>query len=174
MKTILFASNTEHGQLNTILAIVQELVKRPHDVSSIHIVSFSTAGSRVQEMAAQSSVPISFHPLFGPTYVDGIARNGLLADLVHLPTSKSLKIFQDFGKLAMIWTEEEYLDQVNTLKQYITDIDPDAIVIDFLLSSAYDACRGLNRRYVVNSPMQALDITRLYQPGLTWLWHYPA
>lgn len=171
LKTLLI-SNSEYGQFNTILAIATELTKR--EGCEIHVASFSDAEPRVQQLAKDSGVPISFHAYPGPSYKDAGIRIGLADELVHEPTSKTFRAYQMFDKLAAIFTHDEYLQQMNETRTLILKLDPDVIVVDFIFGAVFDACIALNRRCIVSAPIQALDISRMRQPRLRWLWYYPA
>ena len=58
-------------------------------------------------------------------------------------------------------------------KKVIEELKPTLVVIDSLLSAAFEACYSSNQRFVMNSPNTPLDVTRLHQPWLKGLWYYP-
>lgn len=62
------------------------------------------------------------------------------------------------------------LDHCKTL---ITSINADALVIDILLCPAVDACRMLNRRYIIASPVHTFENVKPIQPWMRGLYYYP-
>lgn len=61
----------------------------------------------------------------------------------------------------------------DSIKTIITGLNPDVVVVDFLLNAGFDACYSLNREFVLSSPNTILDLTRNEQPWLKGLWKYP-
>jgi hypothetical protein len=171
--SVLLLSASEYGQINTILALATEMSRR-EQVAEIHIASFSPAAERVGKLSEEIGVPLSFHPYSGPSYLEAAKQIGLGNGIVHEPACKSLEAFRILDSVLAVYDADEYLRQIKETKALILDIDPDVIVVDMLLHSAFDACIALNRRFIVNSPIQALDICRMTQPRLKGLWYYPA
>ena len=69
-KKILFLTNAESGQANTILAMALEASTRPH--VEVHIASFPVLEQRVQRLSPN----LQFHPLDGKDYIEMLAGHG--------------------------------------------------------------------------------------------------
>ena len=83
-RKILFVTNSEIGQANTILAMALEATTRPH--LEAHLASFPVLERRVESLNPE----INFHPLDGKAMVEMIPAHGLSEEtLSHPPTTKS-------------------------------------------------------------------------------------
>jgi len=175
-KTVLFLTSSEYGQANTILALCAELLT--HEDINLHISSFSNLQKRVEwlqnriENAASST--ITFHPLNDvPTTIDaimaGIGEDGLR----HPPSSQDASVYRMMDVFTAPHEPNDYIKLVNELKHTITNIVPDIVVVDMAFAPGTDACRVLHQRYIISSPLQALDMIRPLQPSLRMFWYYP-
>ena len=175
-KTVLFVTNSEYGQANTILALCAELLT--HEDINVHISSFSNLQKRVEwlqnriENAASST--ITFHPLNDvPTTIDvimaGIGEDGLR----HPPSTRDASIYHLVDEFTAPHEPNDYINLVNELKHTITNTVPNIVVVDMAFPPGIEACRVLHQRYLINSPLQALDIIRPLQPNLRMFWYYP-
>ncbi|KAJ7600417.1 hypothetical protein C8J56DRAFT_8619 [Mycena floridula] len=172
---ILLLTLSELGQANSILAILSELLTR--DGLKVHIASFAALEKHVNKVVSQSSNVMStvkFHSLSGLSYGGSwVKKMGVDESLAHPPMSaKELSVLgPNLGKLYHIFSDEDYMSQVQEISGIIRQVDPDVIVVDVMFTSAHDACKTLNRRRIVNTPTQSLDVLRSTQSG--WLWRYP-
>ena len=66
-----------------------------------------------------------------------------------------------------------YIRLYERIKKLIEDLNPDVVVVDFLMNPGLDACYSLNREFVVSSPNTPIDIARKDQPWLQGFWYYP-
>ena len=83
-RKILFVTNSESGQANTILATTLEATKRPH--LEAHVASFPVLERRIERLSPK----INFHPLDGKEMVEVMATQGFPEEtLPHPPTTKS-------------------------------------------------------------------------------------
>ena len=96
-RKILFVTNSESGQANTILAMALEATTRPH--VEAHLASFPVLKQRVERLSPK----INFHPLGGKEMVEMLLARGFPGeDLPHPPTTKS---YEPYGrKLALVLT----------------------------------------------------------------------
>ena len=93
-KKILFVTNAESGQANTILALALEASARPN--VEVHIASFPVLERRVDRLSPK----LNFHPLDGKDMIEMYMSQGLSErDAPHLPTTKS---FAGYGKVMAI------------------------------------------------------------------------
>ena len=92
-RKVLFLTNSESGQANTILAMAHEASTRPH--VEVHIASFPILERRVKRLSPK----LIFHPLDGEDMVAVLKAQGISErDLPHPPTTKS---FVAFGRNLM-------------------------------------------------------------------------
>lgn len=86
-RKILFVTNSEDGQANTILAMALEAVTRPH--IEVHVASFLALKRRVERLSSK----LNFHPLDGECMFDMMAAQGVLEEnLSHPPVTKSFEL----------------------------------------------------------------------------------
>jgi len=175
-KTVLFLTNSEYGQANTILAQCAELLT--HENINLHVSSFSNLQKRVEWLQSRTenatSSTITFHPLNDVPPGDDavVARIGEDA-IRHPPSSQDASIYRLIDEYTVAHEPNDYIKLVNELKHTITNTVPDIIVVDMAFSSGIDACRVLHQRYIINTPLQALDIISMQQPSLRMFWYYP-
>jgi hypothetical protein len=87
-RKILFVTNSESGQANTILAMAHEAATRPH--VDVHIASFPVLERRVKKLSPKLNV----HPLDGEDMLEVLRAQGVLErDLPHPPTTKSFAAY---------------------------------------------------------------------------------
>jgi hypothetical protein len=93
-RKILFVTNPESGQANTILAMAHEASTRPH--IEVHIASFAIFERRVKSLSPR----LNFHLLNGKDMVQVLTAQGFSErELPHPPTTKS---FAAYGKI--LWS----------------------------------------------------------------------
>ena len=94
-RKVLFVTNSESGQANTILAMALEAAARPH--VEAHIASFPDLKRRVEGLSPK----INFHLLDGKGMIEMMIERttaqGILEEtLVHPPTTKS---YEPYGRI---------------------------------------------------------------------------
>ena len=88
-RKILFVTNSESGQANTILAMALEATTRPH--VEVHIASFPVLKRRVERLSPN----INFHALDGTDLAQMMVARGFSEENVaHPPTTKSFKAYR--------------------------------------------------------------------------------
>ena len=189
-RKILFVTNSESGQANTILAMALEATTRPH--VEVHVASFLALKRRVERLSPN----INFHLLDTKGMLETLAARGLIEEIyAHPPTTKSYK---PYGRamwliltawdgectscfLLRMWVvtdvrrifDSAYVRLCDSIRRIIEDLNPGIVVIDALLNAGFDACYSLNRRFVISSPNTPMDIARAHQPWLKGFWYYP-
>jgi len=99
-KKILFVTNSESGQANTILAMAAEAAARPH--VQVHVASFPVLKQRVEGLSPQ----LNFHPLDGKAMNETVGAEGFMF-LRHPPTTKSFKPYhRNFPLILAGWDGE--------------------------------------------------------------------
>ena len=101
-KKILFVTNAESGQANTILAMALEASTRPH--VEAHVASFPVLEKRVRKLSPK----IQFHPLGGMDFMEMVGSNGFPEEkFPHRPRSGVLSTCGKFvGVVLAGWDEE--------------------------------------------------------------------
>ena len=90
-RKILFMTNSESGQANTILAMALEATIRPH--IEVHVASFPELKRRVERLSPK----INFHPLDGKGLLETLAARGLRGEIhPHPPATKS---YEPYGQM---------------------------------------------------------------------------
>ena len=189
-RKILFVTNSESGQSNTILAMALETTTRSH--VEAHVASFPSLKRRVESLSPK----INFHPLDGMSIFETAAARGLSEDrLPHPPTTKSYKPYGQSFVIALtgwdgecasrfllrVWVVTDvlrlpgsaYVRICDSIKKIIEGINPDIVVVDSLFNPGFDACYSLNCRFVMSTSNTPMDIERPHLPWLKWLWYYP-
>lgn len=177
---VLFLPPAEFGQANIVLAMTSELLKR--EAIDVHIASFSGLAKRVQQLQPDMQPPsnpsastLTFHLLDGLTHTDALYRY-LDADKSKVPPAISgdFSPYRHLGDTLAPWPEEEYMSLVDQYKRLIRELEPDSIVLDMIMAPSIDACRSLNRRYVLASPLPGLLVSMDPQGMIKQLFCYPA
>ena len=188
-RKVLFVTNSESGQANTILAMALEATTRPH--VQVHIASFSTLRRRIEKLSPK----INFHVLDGKDMLETMTARGVSEQtLMHPPTTKS---FEPYGRmmaviltgwdgecmfcLLQLWVVTDachpfglaYMRLCDSIKRIIEELNPGVVVIDSLMNAGFDACHSLNQKFVVSSPNTPMDLVREHQPWLKGFWYYP-
>jgi len=98
-RKILFLTNSESGQANTILALALEALTRPH--VEVHIASFPTLRRRVERLSPN----LNFHALDGKGMSESVPEMGLTEDMFpHPPTRKGLTVHgRSLGQVLAGW-----------------------------------------------------------------------
>jgi hypothetical protein len=103
-RKVLFVTNSESGQANTILAMAIEATTRPH--VEAHVASFETLKRRVERLSPK----INFHPLDGKDMMEkNVTAEGDLSEetFPHPPTTKSYKPYgRTFAVMLTGWDGE--------------------------------------------------------------------
>jgi len=190
-RKILFVTNAESGQANTILAMALEALTRPH--VEVHIASFPILKQRVERLSQK----LNFHALDGKDLLEALTSTpqGLLEDnLSHPPTRKSFAPYgRSLGLIMSGWDGEctfrslsgcgwyliaptfdpAYMRIYDSIVKVIEELNPGLVIVDSLLNPGLDACHSLNRKFVLNSPNCPIDVARTQQPWLKGFWYYP-
>lgn len=98
-RNILFLTNAECGQSNTILALALEASTRHH--LEVHIASFPVLKLRVERLSSK----LKFHPLDSETMIKiGETQKLFDQNLPHLPATKSFAAYDKL--LQFLWDGE--------------------------------------------------------------------
>ena len=95
-KPVLFVTNPEFGQCNTILALALELITHPN--TDVHVASFPVLRKRAEELSssvratekAHPNSSFTFHEIGGMSFEEAFASKGLsVASFSHPPLARS-------------------------------------------------------------------------------------
>jgi len=103
---ILFITNSESGQANTILALAGELLSRPD--TAVHVASFPALEKRVAALRdgvfPRPSSP-TFHTIHDVDMNTALRKRGIRdEDLIHSPTTKSYKAYDIASAIVTAWS----------------------------------------------------------------------
>lgn len=181
---VLFLTNSELGQASLCLAVAHELLHQPTYV--VHIASFEPLRDAVSQLnvravtaaaANQSVTTATFHPISGLSMRQTLEQrrsfNPTHAFQVHgLGYDAAVRAYRDVLVRALApWTGEEYMRVYRSCEEVVEKLEPALIVVDPLFTQAVDACRQLDKKYVVLSPNTFKE--HVAQPWLANLWKYP-
>lgn len=181
-KSIIFLTNSEHGQAQVHLAIAHEML-----VSSelkVHFASFPDLHSRVCELQKLHPLnPIRFHRINGPSTTEAMCKNKLRGWNLSHPCG----ITHAVGALTNLpyvvcprkW--EDYFAIYQRCVEIVKEIGPAMVVVDSHLNPGLDMCRNWSNdegrermKYVVINPIDLIHMLGMTQPLLGAFWKYPA
>ncbi|KAK0196224.1 putative UDP-glucoronosyl and UDP-glucosyl transferase [Armillaria mellea] len=177
LKKVLFFTNSEYGQANIVLSVAHELCFRP-DVE-VHIASFPVLSPRIRDLQDRlrvtgSSARIFFHPLRGISLKEARIRRIGTNTPTHAPTlSGAFRSFRRLPYYVAEWSGPEYMELYDSCVEIIQDLNAHAVVIEYFLSQAIDACRFLNLKFIIMTPNAPKDIIGRIQPYGSIFWKYP-
>lgn len=194
IRRILFVTNAESGQANTILALALEASTRPQ--VEVHVASFPSLKKRVEKLSQK----LNFHSLDGKDMIQVLRGRGITEqNLPHPPRSGvlavyskamaliitvwdgectfsvlalNLEMYPDVVSLVFVFFSAAYMQVFDSIRKIIEELKPGIVVVDYLLNPGFDACRALNQEFVVNSPNPPLDVVRPHLPWLTGFWRF--
>lgn len=183
-ESVLFLTNSEHGQTNVHFATAYEFLLR--DEFDIHIASFESVGQRVQELNrlvqsdrqkahgknASTSKAI-FYPLRGASMIDNIKANNLIWPH-KTGVSDIVQGYRDMSKIVIRDDHHNYLATYDNILELIKNLNPTMAVIDSMFFPAIDACRIADLEFVVLTPMTFYELVGSDQPKGQIFWKLPA
>ena len=107
---VLFITNSESGQANTVLALAAELISRPN--TEVHVASFAALEKRVAALrdhvlSRPSSSSLTFHTIHCVDMNTALRQRGIRdEDLIHPPTTKSYKAYDIASAIVTAWSCE--------------------------------------------------------------------
>lgn len=100
-RKILFVTNAESGQANTVLALALEASLRPS--VEVHVASFPILKHRVEKLSPK----LNFHSLDGDHMFEVFSKQGFLErDMSSPPTTKSFVPYEDMSRGLTVWNGE--------------------------------------------------------------------
>ena len=183
-KSILFLTNSEHGQANIHFATAFEFLER--DDIDVHIASYPSVGTRVEELnkriqshrqktsfgQAVSQTKATFHALGGVCMVDNLREKNLIWP--HKTGIRNVtRGFKEMAKIVIRDDHRSYLRDYDDIVALIKDLNPAVAAIDPMLYSAIDACNEMDLKYVILSPMTFYELAASVQPRAQIFWKYP-
>ncbi|PBK62377.1 UDP-Glycosyltransferase/glycogen phosphorylase [Armillaria solidipes] len=176
-RKVLFFTNSEYGQANIVLSVAHELSLRPN--VEVHIASFPVLSPRIKDLQDRirvtgSPARVFFHPLRGISLKEARIRRIGTNTPTHAPSlSGALRSFRRLPYYVAEWSGPEYMELYDSCVEIIQDLNAHAIVIEYFLSQAIDACRFLNLKFIIMTPNAPKDIIGRIQPYGSIFWKYP-
>ncbi|KAF8555817.1 UDP-Glycosyltransferase/glycogen phosphorylase [Imleria badia] len=185
LPTVLIFTYPEHGQANVSLATSYELALAGVNICVASFASLRTRVVRHQELidrhASRSSGKptgsVVFRECNGDSpYAEAAGKNGINAATLPHPCGVlgALESYPKIGPFNFAWGQEEYLDAIASFKEVIAITKPDMVGVDPLFFAAQDACKFVDRKFVIISPTGIKEIAVNVQPYLAAFWKYPA
>lgn len=184
---ILFVTNSEHGQANSVFAIAHELLIRG-DVD-VHLASFSDLAPRIDQVnsRAKSAAPdtataLNVHWLSCESmYQKWLARPDIqgshekaVSSLLHEPGFFSLwRAYGTVSEVLLSWTADEYVALLEDVKRLHKELEPDLVVVDSLMPHAIEGLKLIGAEWMMLSPNGFKDLAGPYQEKGEALWKYP-
>lgn len=175
-KRITFFTNSEYGQANVILAVVYELLLlQSYD---INVASYGALENRIQAINQQmpkNLSPARFYRIAGSSFQEAVTAKKILVGSDRPGIKGALKTYRvTLPAIAALWSEDEYVEGMQSCIEILRATSPDVIVVDPIMSQALDACKLLSRNCVILSPNTVQEICRKQQPISTQLLKWPA
>ncbi|KAL9063668.1 MAG: hypothetical protein Q9161_009346 [Pseudevernia consocians] len=182
-KSILFLTNSEHGQAQVHLAIANEVLASSD--LQVHFASFPDLHSRIRELQKlHASNPIGFHPINGPSTTEAMAKNKVRGwmGLSHpCGVTHAVKAFTNLPYILSPREWEDYFAIYQRCAEIVKEMKPAMVVVDSHLNPGLDMCRnwaggeGSERlEYIVVNPIDLIHMLSMMQPWLGAFWKYPA
>lgn len=172
---ILFLTNSERGQANVFLAVIQEIVHLDIDSSlDLHVCSFAPLSTIISKL----QLPVSFHELRGTTWQEALFTRPehRWEELTNQPPTlwNSNESATIMPHIACPWSHDEMSDMVSQLQTVVADVKPDLVIIDNLLTPAVTICYPNPKpRWIVLSPNTYKEFILFMQPNRQAFWKYP-
>lgn len=171
VKKLLFITNSEFGQSSICVSIIRELLSR-QDSIEIHLLSFPALQDRVTDLLDGESQRFQFHSLLSaPSFAQKHEEGGSIRTEAISHSAgffASLRSYFSMGKVMLPWRGDEYMRLYHECCQFIQESQPDLCICDGLFLQGQDAAEGLNRQYIILSPVPWRG-----DPGLR-VFSYPA
>ncbi|TYJ58956.1 hypothetical protein B9479_000394 [Cryptococcus floricola] len=174
-RKILFLTCSEHGQLNSHLAIISSLLKNSKDGIDIHLGSSSDCRDRVPR-------GVIFHSIVGFSLTDRIARrhglNGEAAkekgmDILCADPGffNSLKWSTIMFPITHPEPVKEYIETAHDVERLLRELKPDLVIVDTLFGPARDAIGKMaDVRFITLSPNTVKEVAVGDQGLGAFLW----
>jgi len=169
---ILFATSSEFGQANVILAVAQELANDPR--FSVHVLSHQKLEGRVAEINSSGKIksPITFHAVEVPRLEELFRRH--FVHIQHRPgfpwgvTGHTNLINGVLG-----FETSEYITAYLACRKEFEKLRPAALVLDPIFWFGHDAARSLGMSYITLGPSSPKDLAGPTLPKKAIYWKYP-
>jgi hypothetical protein len=167
-----------------MLATLHELLIQ--DESDIHLASFAPLRSRLTaflEAHATAYPPqwsnahprVTFHTIAGLSMIQTLERDNIAADFSHAPgIAGAAYSYERLLDTILRYESPEYVETCRSCCDMLEAVNPTLVVVDMVLNQAVDACRLLERDYVVLAPCSFKEMAGALQPKMAMFWKFPA
>jgi hypothetical protein len=166
MSRLLFLTNSEHGQANTMLAVAHDLVLLGCEV---HIASFSPLASRVKTL--QKRIDQQHHQTKGKLYMHLIPGLSMLEKCER----ENINWYHQAGFCGAIqgyrksvramapWSVAEYAAMYDFCIALGQRVEPHLKIVDSLFSPGIDACSRSPDKYVIINAISHSNVITVKQ-----------
>lgn len=200
-KSILFFTNSEHGQANVVLAVAYEFLLRGE--FDVHIASYPALAPRIEHLnellksrkskgnglngpgrreeneekvkaADESSfIPTAtFQPIQALSMAEVIGEKKSF--LPHPPgISAAVKSYRTLMEVFFGFENTQYMVGFDSCSDVIEKVNPLVIVSDPAMFWAIDAANMLKKECAILSPLSFKDMIGALQPRMAIWWKYP-
>ncbi|KAM3446730.1 hypothetical protein MY3296_009399 [Beauveria thailandica] len=179
---LLFLTNSELGQANVHLAVLEWLQSSRADVE-LHLCSFNslrpavTALNQARGLATGGGRDIAFHELSGPTWKECLFNRAehqwpettALAPTVWNASRAAVLM----PRVVVPWNADELLDLTLQVKDIVQSVEADLLVVDNILTPAMTICYNINTPWCVLSPNTYREFLLASQPRYESFWKHP-
>ncbi|KAM3547043.1 hypothetical protein ARSEF1564_000084 [Beauveria bassiana] len=177
---LLFLTNSELGQANVHLAVLEWLQSSKADVE-LHICSFNPLRPAVEALndAAQATGgrDAAFHELTGPTWKECLFNR---ADHQWQETTALAPTVWNASRAAVLmprvvvpWNADELLDLTLQVRNVVQSVEADLLVVDNILTPAITVCYNIKTPWCVLSPNTYREFILGSQPRYESFWKHP-
>jgi hypothetical protein len=181
--SVLFLTNSEHGQANVVLATAYEFLTR--NEFNVHIASYEPLEPRISwlnreidSLQVKSGGDVSqwptatFHKMGGVSMGDNIKNNNL-AWPHRTGISNCVQSYKDMAKIVLREDIHNYLSAYDSCLAIIKNVKPRVVVVDQICLPGVDACKASGVEFIMLYPMSFYEICTADQPKAQILWKYP-
>jgi hypothetical protein len=177
---LLFLTNSELGQANVHLAVLEWLQSSKSDVE-LHVCSFGPLRPAVEALNdaghATSGRDIAFHELSGPTWKECLfnrAEHQWQETTALAPTVwNASRAAVLMPRVVVPWNADELLDLTLQVKDVVQSVEADLLIVDNILTPAITICYNTKTPWCVLSPNTYREFILGNQPRYESFWKHP-
>jgi hypothetical protein len=180
--SVLFFTNSEHGQANVVLATAYEFLTR--NEFNVHIASYESLEPRIMwlnreidslHMKSSRDVPqrptAIFHKMAGVSMVDNIKNNVVWPHKTGI--RNCVQSYKDMARIVIREDTHNYLSAYDSCLAIIKSVKPRVVVVEPICYPGTDACQASGVEFIQLYPTSFYDICASSQPKAQVLWKYP-
>jgi hypothetical protein len=181
-RRVLFFTNSDAGQANAVLAVVQEMYYA-QPLLEIHVAGDIGVAARVSHAFGSSHTRAHYHPVRTHTIPGFVSmwqagsrsEVGMREAYDRVPgTINAARGMPRMPGIVQPWTGEEYAHAYGECRRILELVRPDYVVVEPLFSPAITLLAHMEApNWCILSPNSIKDFAAVVQPRLAILWRYP-